>query len=65
MSIGLQIKRLCWDNDVSQNDLADAIGVTSSTLSRYANSYKYPRADVLKAIADYFKVDDMNYFWRD
>ncbi|MEY8437955.1 helix-turn-helix domain-containing protein [Anaerotruncus colihominis] len=39
-----------------QIDIAKALGVTSSTVSDWANAKKYPRVDKMQALADYLGV---------
>lgn len=65
MSVGLQIKKLCWEHNMMQKDLADRVGISAPSLSLYTNGYVYPRVNVLKDIADVFGITDMNYFWEE
>lgn len=54
--IGKRIRNLLIENNITQKDLAERIGLTQATLSRNINGVHEPRADVIKQIADYFKV---------
>ena len=40
----------------SQSDIVILLGVSSSTVSDWANAKKYPRVDKIQAIADYLGV---------
>ena len=37
----------------NQSDVANYLGVTTSTVSDWANAKKYPRVDKMQALADY------------
>ncbi len=50
------IDKLLKENDLKQKDLADAIDVSNSSISRYRTGERIPRIDVLTKIADYFNV---------
>ena len=45
---------------LSQQELADKIGVAKSTISMYENGNREPDFEMLEKIADFFNVD-MNY----
>ena len=40
----------------TQKEIAEAIGVTSASLSRYVNGIDYPRMDKVQKLADYFGI---------
>lgn len=40
----------------NQSDVANYLGVTTSTVSDWANAKKYPRVDKMQALADYLGV---------
>jgi transcriptional regulator with XRE-family HTH domain len=54
--IGRKIYNLRVLNNIKQNDLADIIGVSKSTMSNYERNYSTPDIDTLIRIADYFNV---------
>ena len=69
---GEHLRRLIEDRDVRQKDLADALGVSGSTLSRYCGGYRMPEADTLVRLAEILQVtvggllgvedDSLDYF---
>ncbi|MCL2696582.1 MAG: helix-turn-helix domain-containing protein [Oscillospiraceae bacterium] len=56
IGIGGKIKELRKSKDLTQAELAIAIGVKTSTVSSYELNERQPSYDVLKNIAWYFKV---------
>ena len=62
MSIGSKIKDLCADHDMTQWQLAKAIGIAPHSLYGYASDKYYPSAEVLHDIAKFFGVR-MECFW--
>ena len=59
--IGLRIKRYRMDRGLSQDELAEAIAVTSGYLSKLETGKKYPSLDILISIANTLEVtaDDL------
>lgn len=57
---GIRIRQLRKSEKMTQQELADALGVAKSTISMYENDQREPDFETLEAIADYFNVD-MNY----
>lgn len=59
--IGEKIRLLRKKNDVTQDKLADHLGVTPQAVSRWESGVCYPDMNYLPAIADYFSVtmDDL------
>lgn len=55
------LKDLRRKNDITQEELADIIGVTSQSVSRWEKGACYPDMELLPAIANYFgvTVDDL------
>jgi transcriptional regulator with XRE-family HTH domain len=51
-----RIQELLFENRITQQDLAIAIGITPATLSRNLNGTHQPKAEVISAIAKYFNV---------
>ncbi len=45
MTIGERINALCEEKDIKQKELAEAIGVTEATMSRYINDKRTPKGE--------------------
>lgn len=56
VKIGAIIKKLRTENNVTQDSLATAIGVTPQAISRWEAEGGYPDIELLPAIADFFSV---------
>ena len=56
IKIGTIIKKLRTENNVTQDALATAIGVTPQAISRWEAEGGYPDIELLPAIADFFSV---------
>ncbi len=56
MDIGKKIRTLRLQRSIPQNDLAQILGVSKSTMSNYERNYSTPDPDILVKIADYFNV---------
>ena len=48
--------RLLQQSGKTQSDVVEALGITASTISDWANAKKYPRVDKLQRLAAYFGV---------
>ena len=59
-SIGERIRELRTARKMTQNEFADRINVTKSTVSAYENGTRLPSHDVLIKIARLFKVSTDN-----
>lgn len=59
-SFATRLKELRTEAKLTQQDLADTIKVSKSTISMYENGKRLPEYGTLEAIADYFNVD-MDY----
>lgn len=59
---GSRIKYLRKLDNITQQQLADAIGVAKSTISMYENGQREPDFETLEALADYFNVDMRTFF---
>jgi transcriptional regulator with XRE-family HTH domain len=57
MSIGLRLKQLLDSKGLTAYMLADATGISQSTLSRILNKDSKPNASTLKVISDYFGIE--------
>ena len=56
IKIGEKIRLLRKKNDVTQDKLADYLGVTPQAVSRWESGVCYPDMNALPSIADYFSV---------
>lgn len=56
LKIGQTIKRLRRERDVTQEDFAALLGVSSQSVSRWENDVCYPDMELIPAIANYFGV---------
>lgn len=56
IKIGVIIKKLRTENNITQDSLATAIGVTPQAISRWEAEGGYPDIELLPAIADFFSV---------
>lgn len=45
MTIGERISMLCEEKDIKQKELAELIGVTEATMSRYINDKRIPKGE--------------------
>lgn len=60
MPFGNVLKRLRTQNNLTQKQLADVLGISESTVGMYERGHREPAFEMLEAIADYFNVD-MDY----
>ena len=51
-----RLKELRQSKKMTLEELANEIGTTKSTISRYENGMRQPKQDILEAIADFFNV---------
>ncbi|MFW6312168.1 MAG: helix-turn-helix domain-containing protein [Nanoarchaeota archaeon] len=51
-----RLKNLRKENNITLKQLADDLNTTKSTLSRYENNKREPKAYLIKKIANYFNV---------
>ncbi len=56
IKIGKNIKKLRTENNITQDTLANAIGVTPQAISRWESENGYPDIELLPALADFFAV---------
>lgn len=56
VDFGNTLKTLRKQNDMTQSQLSQKLGLTKSVISAYENSLRMPSYDVLIAIARLFKV---------
>lgn len=51
------LKLLRTERNMSQQELADALGISKSSINMYERGERQPNFETLEAIADYFNVD--------
>lgn len=56
IKIGAIIKKLRAENNITQDTLAAAVGVTPQAISRWESEGGYPDIELLPALADFFSV---------
>jgi len=54
---GKNLKQLRTDRNLSQNDLAEMLGIAKSTISMYENGNREPDFERLDAISNFFHVN--------
>ena len=60
--IGSRLRYLRKQDRITQQQLADSIGVAKSTISMYENGQREPDFETLESLADYFNVDMSTFF---
>lgn len=60
MPFGTVLKALRSQHDLTQRQLAEALGLSESTVGMYERGHREPDFETLESIADYFNVD-MDY----
>ena len=55
--IGIQIRKIRKNSGLNQQAFADAVGVSSGTLSDWVQGHIYPRPEHIAAIAEYFNIN--------
>lgn len=63
--LGTRLKYLRKLDNVTQQQLATALGIAKSTVSMYENGQREPDFETLEAISDYFNVDIRSFFQKD
>lgn len=56
MSFGENLKRLRIDKKLTQNQLAEKMNMSKSSISYYESGNKMPSPDVLAKFSDYFEI---------
>ncbi|MFP5528346.1 helix-turn-helix domain-containing protein [Peptococcus simiae] len=59
-NFGERLKELRIDSELTQQEIADTLNLSKSTISMYENGKRLPEYETLEAIADFFNVD-MDY----
>lgn len=57
MSIGTEIKKFRETNKLSQNDMAQKIGINRNQLSRIETNKSEPSASVLKSLCEIYNIN--------
>ena len=60
--VASRLKSLRSERGLTQRELADSLGISTSAITMYENGRRIPKYDILETIADYFNVD-MNYLY--
>ena len=56
MNIGLKIKQLRRERNITQEELGEFVGLTAKAISRWENSTSYPDITLLPIIANIFEI---------
>lgn len=56
MTLGNRLKKLLYDNQITQKQLAKDLNIAQSTLNGYVQDYREPDYKILDALASYFGV---------
>lgn len=56
LNIGNEIKYLRKEKDITQDELAEVLGVSCQSVSRWENGVCYPDLEMLPAISDFFGI---------
>ena len=51
------LRLLRGEKEMSQQELADALGISKSAINMYERGERQPNFETLEAIADFFNVD--------
>ena len=63
--LGSRLKYLRKLENITQQQLATALGIAKSTVSMYENGQREPDFETLESISDYFNVDMRTFFPND
>lgn len=55
-TFGERLLKLRKKSNMTLEELAESVGTTKSTISRYENGMRQPKQDILEAFADFFNV---------
>ena len=59
-NLASNLKRLMYEHDLSQKDLATLIGVSGPTISAWCNGQKMPRPEMIDKLIDILHTDRAN-----
>lgn len=62
MNIAYKLKQLRTDNNMTQQQLADALGINQGMLSRWERGMTAPSLKLRRRIADYFDMSVREIF---
>ncbi|MBL7575760.1 Helix-turn-helix domain-containing protein [Peptoniphilus asaccharolyticus DSM 20463] len=57
MNFGEQLRRLRKDKGLTQDELGEVLGISSSTVSAYETNKVIPNEDIKNKIGDYFEIN--------
>ncbi len=63
MELKNKLKKLREDKNLTQNEAAKLIGVTSSALGNYEQGTRVPRDEIKKKISDFYGVSIESLFF--
>lgn len=56
-TIAINIKRLMFERDLSQKELADRLGVTQAAVSSWCNGIRMPKAEMIDKLCEVLQTD--------
>lgn len=56
-TIAINIKRLMFERDLSQKELADKLGVTQAAVSSWCNGIRMPKAEMIDKLCEVLQTD--------
>lgn len=56
-TIAINIKRLMFENDLSQKELADKLGVTQAAVSAWCNGIRTPKGEMIDKLCEVLRTD--------
>ena len=56
MDLGTNLKQLRKERNLTQEDLAECLGVSPQTVSKWENNFSMPDISCLPVLADYFGI---------
>ena len=56
-TIAMNIKRLMFERDLSQKELADKLGVTQAAVSAWCTGIRMPKAEMIDKLCEVLKTD--------
>jgi len=62
MNIGIAVKKLRKQKSLNQSELAQAVGITQTSLSQIESGVKTPNSGTMKKLCDYFQVPELMIF---
>lgn len=59
---GIRLRYLRMQDDLTQSELGQALGIAKSTISMYENGKREPDFETVEKFADFFNVDMATFF---